>query len=178
MYACSGAQQRRCGSDSNLLTLIRAEQCFWPSTVLMHVEQVRKIETGLEKSQRLPRKQRFIVLVQCTGEEGPARKHKLWFIRQNLFGRPQCLCMSSRSEKSKQDSRRASGCRENWDLFCLCNVQERWNPLENANCDSRSRMLWSSTVLMHVELVWKIWILLVITNLDTFSEYRLDTFSE
>jgi hypothetical protein len=82
---CACAMYRRGGTRSKTQTMIHTAESFWSSTVLMHVEQVRKIETGLEKSQRLPRKLRFILLVQCTGEVEPARKRKLRFTQQNAL---------------------------------------------------------------------------------------------
>jgi hypothetical protein len=59
---------------------------------------------------------------------------------RNVFGRPQCLCMLNRSGNTKRCTKRVGGCGENWDLLCLCTVQEKWDPLENANFDSLGRM--------------------------------------
>jgi hypothetical protein len=64
--------QRKGLSRSTSQTLICAAECFWPSTVFMHAELVRKNETGPEKGLWLPRFFRNTV-VSCTTRRGNSR---------------------------------------------------------------------------------------------------------
>jgi hypothetical protein len=73
----SRALYRKGGTRSKTQTVIHAAESFRPLHAFMHVESVRKRETGLDKGRWLLRKLLFTVLVHCTGKEGPAPKRKL-----------------------------------------------------------------------------------------------------
>jgi hypothetical protein len=86
---------------------------------------------------------------------GCLENHRLRFARQTVLS----LCRWSRVltwfGKSKRDSKSVSGRRENWDLLCSCAVQERRDPLKNANFDSfESRFDKFDFLARHAKTKW------------------------
>jgi hypothetical protein len=99
-----GEQPRKSSSSP-----IRGAERFRPLHKLRQVKSVRKIETGLERGQRLPRKLRNTVLL-VDREKKWARNRRRLFARRNIFGL--CAFQSSFNFPDRCNSHKRMRCRK------------------------------------------------------------------